>query len=43
LGREVRNRYLSNWKKIPGCRYASTAVMQGAAEVMVYGTAVKFK
>ncbi len=24
-------------------RYASTAVMQGAAEVMVYGTAVKFK
>ena len=24
-------------------RYASSAVMQGAAEVMVYGTAVKFK
>ena len=24
-------------------RYSSTAVMQGAAEVMVYGTAVKFK
>ena len=24
-------------------RYASAAVMQGAAEVMVYGTAVKFK
>lgn len=24
-------------------RYASSAVMQGAAEVMAYGTAVKFK
>ncbi len=24
-------------------RYASSAVMQGAAEVMVYGTAVKFR
>ena len=24
-------------------RYASSAIMQGAAEVMVYGTAVKFK
>ncbi len=24
-------------------RYASSTVMQGAAEVMVYGTAVKFK
>lgn len=24
-------------------RYASSAVMQGAAEVLVYGTAVKFK
>ena len=24
-------------------RYASSAVMQGAAEVMVYGTAVKFQ
>jgi uncharacterized protein YbjQ (UPF0145 family) len=24
-------------------RYATSAVMQGAAEVMVYGTAVKFK
>ena len=24
-------------------RYASSAVMQGAAEVMVYGTAVRFK
>ena len=24
-------------------RYATSAIMQGAAEVMVYGTAVKFK
>ena len=24
-------------------RYSSSAVMQGAAEVIVYGTAVKFK
>lgn len=24
-------------------RYASSAIMQGAAEVMVYGTAVKFR
>ena len=28
---------------IVNVRYASAAVMQGAAEVMVYGTAVKFK
>lgn len=28
---------------ILGIRYASSAIMQGAAEVMVYGTAVKFK
>lgn len=27
---------------IVGVRYASAAVMQGAAEVMAYGTAVKF-
>jgi len=27
---------------IVNIRYASTAVMQGAAEVMVYGTAIKF-
>jgi len=26
-----------------GLRYASASLMQGAAEVMVYGTAVKFK
>ena len=28
---------------IIGLRYASASVMQGAAEVMAYGTAVKFK
>lgn len=28
---------------IVNIRYASSSVMQGAAEIMVYGTAVKFK
>ena len=28
---------------IVGVRYASSAVMQGAAEVIAYGTAVKFR
>ncbi len=28
---------------IVNVRYASSAVMQGAAEIMAYGTAVKFK
>lgn len=28
---------------IVNIRYASAAVMQGAAEVMAYGTAVKFR
>ncbi|MBR2532974.1 MAG: YbjQ family protein [Lachnospiraceae bacterium] len=28
---------------IVGVRYSSAAVMQGAAEIMAYGTAVKFK
>lgn len=28
---------------VVGLRYASAAVMQGAAEVMAYGTAVKFR
>lgn len=28
---------------IVSIRYSSSAIMQGAAEVMVYGTAVKFK
>lgn len=28
---------------IVGVRYASSAVMQGAAEVIAYGTAVKYK
>lgn len=28
---------------VVGLRYASSSVMQGAAEVIVYGTAVRFK
>ena len=28
---------------IVGARYATSAIMQSAAEVMAYGTAVKFK
>ncbi len=28
---------------IVGLKYASSAVMQGAAEILAYGTAVKFK
>lgn len=28
---------------IVNVRYATSAIMQGAAEVMAYGTAVKFK
>ncbi len=28
---------------VVGVRYASSAIMQGAAEVITYGTAVKFK
>ena len=32
-----------NADAIINIRYASAAVMQGAAEVMAYGTAVKFK
>ncbi len=32
-----------NADAIVNVRYASSAVMQGAAEIIVYGTAVKFK
>jgi uncharacterized protein YbjQ (UPF0145 family) len=32
-----------NAEAIINIRYASSAIMQGAAEVIVYGTAVKFK
>lgn len=32
-----------NAQGIINIRYASSAIMQGAAEVIVYGTAVKFK
>ena len=28
---------------VVGVRYATSAIMQGAAEVMVYGTAVRFR
>jgi uncharacterized protein YbjQ (UPF0145 family) len=28
---------------VVGVRYSSSSVMQGAAEVMVYGTAVRFR
>lgn len=28
---------------IVGVRYASSSIMQSAAEIMVYGTAVKFR
>ena len=28
---------------VVGLRYASSSVMQGAAEVVAYGTAVKFR
>jgi uncharacterized protein YbjQ (UPF0145 family) len=32
-----------NADAVVNIRYASSAIMQGAAEVIVYGTAVKFK
>ncbi len=32
-----------NADAIVNCRFSSAAVMQGAAEIMVYGTAVKYK
>ena len=32
-----------NADAVVGLRYASSSVMQGAAEVIAYGTAVKFK
>ena len=32
-----------NADAVVGIRYASSSVMQGAAEVIAYGTAVKFK
>ena len=32
-----------NADAVVNVRYATSAIMQGASEVMVYGTAVKFK
>lgn len=43
-GREPGNGYrsYSQADAVVGMRYASASVMQGAAEVIAYGTAVKF-
>lgn len=41
--RMVEEARLLNADAVINIRYASAAVMAGAAEVMVYGTAVKFK
>lgn len=41
--RMVENAERLHADAIVNIRYASSAVMQGAAEVMAYGTAVKFK
>lgn len=41
--RMVAEAEASNADAIVNIRYASAAIMQGAAEVIVYGTAVKFK
>ena len=41
--RMVEEAEAMNADGIVNIRYASSAVMQGAAEVIVYGTAVKFK
>lgn len=41
--RMVEEAQALNADAVVNIRYASSAVMQGAAEVIVYGTAVKFK
>ena len=41
--RMVEKAELMQADAIVNVRYASAAIMQGAAEVMAYGTAVKFK
>lgn len=41
-GRMVKNAEEMGADAIVGMRYASSSVMQGAAEVIAYGTAVKF-
>lgn len=41
--RMVQEAEALNADAVVNIRYASSAIMQGAAEVIVYGTAVKFK
>lgn len=41
MSRMVQEAEALNADAIVGIRYSTTAVMQGAAEIMVYGTAVK--
>ena len=41
-GRMVKNAEEMGADAVVGMRYASSSVMQGAAEVIAYGTAVKF-
>ena len=41
-GRMVKDAESLGADAIVGMRYASASVMQGAAEVIAYGTAVKF-
>ena len=41
-GRMVKNAEEMGADAVVGMRYASSSVMQGAAEVIYYGTAVKF-
>lgn len=41
-GRMVKNAEEMGADAVIGMRYASSSVMQGAAEVIAYGTAVKF-
>lgn len=41
-GRMVKNAEEMGADAVVGMRYASSSVMQGAAEVISYGTAVKF-
>lgn len=41
--RMIEEAYAMGADAIVCVRYSSSAIMQGAAEVMVYGTAVKFK
>lgn len=43
MDRMVKEAQSLNADAIINIRYSTTAVMQGAAEIMVYGTAVKIK